>query len=392
MGLRISHNMVAMNAEMNLNKTFKNTSKSMEKLSSGYRINRAADDAAGLAISQKMRAQIRGLDQAASNAMDGISLIQTAEGGMQEAQTILHRIREIGVQASNDTNTTMDREALNQEVEQLLQEVDRIAQTTEFNTMKLLDGELGGKIPATKLGVLGTETNDWGFVTVFTMKLDITTIVQDTTIFINGDKFEFSHFPTGDQIQIGTTPRQTADNFKDKIDAGGRYAASGAYDSGNGIIYNIEIEDNPGAVFHFGYKNPPDKEAPGLIIQVGANSGQEVPIKTGDLRTNVLGISDASVVDFPKAQDTITAADAAINTVSKARGRMGATQNRLEHTINMLDVASENTTASESRISDTDVADEMIQYAKQNILTQSSEAVLAQANKYTEGMLNMLTS
>ncbi|AQX53213.1 flagellin [Priestia flexa] len=272
--MRINHNIQALNAYKNLSTNQMNTSKSLEKLSSGLRINRAADDAAGLAISEKMRSQIRALDMAERNALDGISLIQTAEGGMQEVHSMLQRMRELAVQSSNGTyQDTEDRAYLDAEVQQLKQEIDRIAQTTQFNGTNLLDGK--------------------------------------------------------------TT--------------------------------NIQFQISP--------------EAPSLALKLA---------KIGDVTTATLGLTTTSITTATNATTAITQLDKAIAAVSKDRSTLGAAQNRLEHAMSNISTMSENLTASESRIRDVDMAQEMTEFTKNNILNQAAQAMLAQANQLPQGILQLL--
>lgn len=269
--MRINHNIAALNTYRQLGNANNAQLKSMEKLSSGLRINRAGDDAAGLAISEKMRGQIRGLDMAAKNAQDGISLIQTAEGALNETHAILQRMRELAVQSANDTNTDDDRAALQAEVDELITELDRIANNTEFNTQKLLDGSFSAK------------------------------------------------------------------------------------------------------KFH-----------------IGANNGQSIELEIADMTKVGLSVDSLSISDQESADDALTTLDAAIKTVSDERAKLGAYQNRLEHTINNLSTSSENLTAAESRIRDVDMAKEMMEQTKNAILAQASQAMLAQANQLPQGVLQLL--
>lgn len=282
----INTNIASLNAQRNLYGTNNAMQKSLEKLSSGYRINRAADDAAGLAISEKMRGQIRGLNQAVRNAQDAISLVQTAEGALNETHSILQRMRELVVQAANDTNTEADRAEIQLEINALVAEIDRIADTTEFNTQTLLNGDLS--------------TN-------------------------------------------------------------------------------------------------------GLIFQIGANSGQTIELKIGDMSTNGLQLMTGSgsgattkivvsggSVTASAISDLLSDLDNAIKLVSDERAKLGATQNRLEHTINNLQTAAENLTAAESRIRDVDMAAEMSEFTKSQILSQAGVAMLAQANQTPQAILKLL--
>jgi flagellin len=270
--------MTALNANRQLGVSVGNLAKSTEKLSSGYRINRAGDDAAGLTISEKMRGQIRGLEQASTNAQDGISLIQTAEGALNEIHSIVQRMRELTVQAANDTNVSKDRLAIAKEVFALTSEITRIGKQTEFNTMKLLDGTFSGK-----------------------------------------------------------------------------------------------------------------------ELQVGANKDQQLAIQIDDMTASGIGITDAavgSVIQKSSTSDPISAVlsimDAALEEVSTQRSSLGAIQNRLEHTIANADNVAENLTAAESRIRDVDMAKEMVQFSKNNILQQAGQSMLAQANQSTQGVLSLL--
>jgi flagellin len=268
--MRINHNIAALNTYRQLTAGTSAAAKNMEKLSSGLRINRAGDDAAGLAISEKMRGQIRGLDMAAKNSQDAISLIQTAEGALNETHAILQRMRELAVQGGNDTNTTADRNNIQDELNQLLSEIDRISNTTQFNTKNLLDGSFTG------------------------------------------------------------------------------------------------------------------------TFQVGANDGQIITLSVNSMSTGALAVAGISVGSNALASQAIASIDNAISKVSQERSKLGAYQNRLEHTINNLSTSSENLTAAESRIRDVDMAKEMMEFTKNNILTQASQAMLAQANQQPQGVLQLL--
>ena len=277
MSLRINQNPAAVNAYRNLTVTSGDMSKSLEKLSSGFRINRAADDAAGLAISEKLRGQVKGLNAASTNAQNGISLIQTAEGALNETHAILQRMRELTVQGANDTNVAADRTAIKSELDQLSEEITRIAGQTEFNTQKLL----------------------------------------------NGDK---------------------------------------------------------------------NATAGGMTFQIGANAGQTLNVTIGDMRADALTVAAANldVTTATAASTTLAAIDTAIGAVSTQRANLGAVQNRLEHTVKNLNVASENLAASESRIRDTDMAKEMMSFTRSQILSQAGTAMLAQANQAPQGVLSLL--
>lgn len=272
----VQHNLTAANTNRQLGITTNGLQKSTEKLSSGYKINRAADDAAGLSISEKMRNQIRGLNKASDNAQDGISLVQTAEGALNEVHSMLQRMSELAVQSANGTNATTDREALNDEVTQLKTEIQRVASTTQFNKMGILDGT-----------------------------------------FSSGKK---------------------------------------------------------------------------KSLQVGANANQTITIAISALKSVVASsLSPALAIDTAtKAQSAITTVQNSIEKLSKLRSKLGAVQNRLEHTVANLDNISENTQSAESRIRDTDMAEEMVQYSKNNILQQAGQSMLAQANQANQGVLSLL--
>jgi flagellin len=300
----INHNLNAMNAHRNMISNNNASAKSQEKLSSGLRINRAGDDAAGLAISEKMRGQIRGLDQAARNSQDGISMIQTAEGGLNETHAILQRMRELAVQSANDTNVSIDREAIQGEITQLTSEINRIGNTTEFNTQKLLNG---------------------GSVSASGSVLSVT-------------------------LQIGANQTQT---------------------------FKADIKDMRAQALGLA------STASGVTFAGGASGGSLTDVTTtGELALNVQSTGAAA--------NAITTINAAINTVSTERAKLGAYQNRLEHTIANLNTASENLTASESRIRDVDMAKEMMAFSKNNILSQAAQAMLAQANQAPQGVLQLL--
>ncbi|WP_046174434.1 flagellin N-terminal helical domain-containing protein [Domibacillus indicus] len=270
--MRINHNIQALNAYRNLGNTNNATSKSLEKLSSGLRINRAADDAAGLAISEKMRSQIRGLDMAERNSLDAISLIQTAEGALASTHDILQRMRELSVQAANGTLQNEDRDAIKDEIDELTKEIDRIAKTTQFNNKELLDGSLSS----------------------------------------------------------------------------------------------------------------------GVNFQIGANTSQMLSVTIGNMKASSIFPATLDYTSALGSTVTISVIDSAILTVSQQRSKLGAIQNRLEHTVTNLQTSNENLTAAESRIRDLDMAEEMTQFTRNNILNQAGQAMLAQANQLPQGVLQLL--
>lgn len=562
----VQHNMSAMNANRMLNISTTAQSKSTEKLSSGYRINRAADDAAGLSISEKMRSQIRGLNKASDNAQDGISLIQTAEGALNESHSILQRMRELSVQAANGTETDDDREAVQNEIEQLQSELTRISETTEFNTMKLLDGSqekgkteftysssqagafgtvegsagsykaaaIGGAIKATGDGKDGDDSLTYklsytdGEGKSHEISIDFKLVADETDaastspagkgylVASDGTKYAtakgFDGGTTGitvtevtDAIFAELKKTGLADSFKiekgtdDSLtftakatgtkepvvthaaygttvngivgaDTATPVAATAASDdtvymnAGSQKAYtgakteNVDehIFEVDGKKFMFATKSgidamdkkkysdvtivetavdtpdtaeakkmanlisqktglkaytaaasaslgteatgvfiaikPSAADSKGIELQIGANEGQTMKFSIGDMSAEALGVEkdDINLSTQDGAKKATTTIDEAIKKVSSQRSELGAIQNRLEHTISNLDTAAENTQTSESRIRDVDMADEMVEYSKNNILAQAGQSMLAQANQSTQGVLSLL--
>ena len=387
----INHNMNALNAHRNMGINNTAAGKSMEKLSSGLRINRAGDDAAGLAISEKMRGQIRGLTQASRNSADGISMIQTAEGALNETTNILQRMRELAVQASNDTNTTSDREEIQKEINALTEEVDRIANNTEFNTQKLLNGSKSGEE-----GDLVREevTAQIGEFTISLNKdlaagdrlvIDGKFIKFDTNDVVDKDTIQAKLEPILEGYDITVTDKKNIklvqkvgtdkDEFKVKL--------NGA-DTG----FKTTIKD--------GVTARAEEYSEGKVsVQVGANASQSMSIEIGDMRAQALKIVNdkgrgLSVETAQSANEAITAFDAALNAVSSQRANLGAVQNRLEYTISNLDNTAENLTSAESTLRDVDMAKEMMEYSKNNILNQAAQAMISQANQQPQNVLQLL--
>ena len=387
----INHNMNALNAHRNMGINNTAAGKSMEKLSSGLRINRAGDDAAGLAISEKMRGQIRGLTQASRNASDGISMIQTAEGALNETTNILQRMRELAVQASNDTNTTNDRNEIQKEIDALTQEVDRIANNTEFNTQKLLNGN--------KSGVGGEVVNKAIAAEKGEFTIDLSNVLdKDKTLNIDGV-----------EIKITDQEKNGGNELKNLL-------------QGKLKDYDVAIDGNNNKKITLTQKNASDKEKMSVKfdgsavkvevkagvsakdeevsegkakVQVGANSNQSMSIEIGDMRAKALNIVDErgislSVLSAEDANKAITAFDAALNEVSSQRANLGAVQNRLEYTISNLDNTAENLTSAESTLRDVDMAKEMMEYSKNNILNQAAQAMISQANQQPQNVLQLL--
>jgi flagellin len=372
----------------------------MERLSSGMRINRAGDDAAGLAISEKMRGQIRGLKQAQRNAQDGISLIQTAEGALNETHAILQRMRELAIQAGNDTNTAEDRAEIQKEINQLTSEVNRIGNTTEFNTQKLLNATAGKTTSAAS-----AQAGVW----------DITVGTADITI----DGVSFTYNDTSPDQGAGewNNANALADLVNAHAELSEKYTASedngnlrltqkAGYESATGPTSSATVtEVTAGQAAAAGYSE--------FVAQIGANENQTMTLEFTDMRAAALGITGtgsgftatATVTDgtdnnaVENALDVSTSENAgnaatviqkAIDTVSAERSKLGAYQNRLEHTISNLGTSAENMQAAESRIRDLDMAEEMMAFTKNNILQQAATAMLAQANMAPQSVLQLL--
>ena len=349
----------------------------MEKLSSGLRINRAGDDAAGLAISEKMRGQIRGLDQASRNAQDGISLIQTAEGALNETHSILQRMRELAVQSSNDTNTDTDRKEIQKEVDQLNKEIDRIANTTEFNTKKLLNGDLSGVNNDTQSATF----NEVSDKAVFTAITAATTVAADNTYNV--------------KITSATTGGVYTISYTDASGTTGTVTTSG----GGAVSIGADASITIGALSSSSIgeeatfttrKTVTDLNDASLTYQIGANSSQTMKVSIEDMSSTALHVNGIKVDSSQAAESSVSAINKAIEDVSSQRSKLGAFQNRLEHTINNLGTSSENLTAAESRIRDVDMAKEMMEQTKNSILSQAAQAMLAQANQQPQGVLQLL--
>jgi len=380
--MRINHNIASLNTYRQLTTNNLAGSKSLEKLSSGYRINRAGDDAAGLAISEKMRGQIRGLDQAARNSQDGISLIQTAEGALAETHSMLQRMRELAVQSNNGTNTSDDLAEIQKEIDELNDEIDRIANKTEFNTKTLLDGSLGvqaadGTITIAALTSAGITASVSGVASGETLTFTVNEGTNEITVAGTSSGISQTLAYSGD---VNTVAAGTTLNFN----AIGLRLSFSALTDFSTATYSTKTITTTGTQLSF---------------QIGANQATTLNIAIGDMRSTVLGatagngnVANVSVVNVSTQafDDNIEVIDAAIKEVSAQRSSLGAWQNRLEHTINNLQASSENLTASESRIRDVDMAKEMMEYTKNNILTQAAQAMLAQANQQPQGVLQLL--
>ena len=391
----INHNLNAMNAHRNMSGATTAQGKSMEKLSSGLRINRAGDDAAGLAISEKMRSQIRGLNQASRNAQDGISMIQTAEGALSETQAIGQRMRELAVQSANGTYTDEDRALINQEFEQLKSEIDRIANDTEFNGNKVLNGNLSGKeitggeitaanpnggndihdkfvIDRDELAKLGEGTFEFR-VTVANPNTTNNTM-SDVTI----ELVDISNFNGGKEYVM--------DSFTFNTNVGGN-GQNETFSLG-GIEVELTFTSlNSGNVT---FTNEAEKTSDGVSLQVGANKDQMIGVSMENMRSRELGLGGIGVGTAADSQEAIERLDVAIERVSAQRADLGAAQNRLEHTIASTDNTAENLQAAESRIRDVDMAKEMMNLTRLNVLQQASQSMLAQANQAPQQVLSIL--
>lgn len=414
----INHNLAAMNTYRQYSINNNAASSSLEKLSSGLRINSAADDAAGLAISEKMRAQIRGLDQASTNAQDGISLIQTAEGALNETESILQRMRELSVQSANDTATDDDRQSIQDEMDQLTSEIDRISNTTQFNTKNLLDGSMGAAVNTAVANVNANGAiEDTG--TALSADSSLLTALTDSdgnSLGITaGDTVTVSYVIDGTTVEntitvaagtdladLGTTDG-TADDANTAVSvAGGALVFTASAAGKTGAIHGltITVKDSSGdtrtaasdTLSNFSETTQAaDVQQDGrATFQIGANTGQNMTIAINDMSASALGVSGLQVSTQSQSDVAINVIDEAIQKVSSERSKLGAYQNRLEHTINNLDTSSENLSSAESRIRDVDMAEEMMNYQKTNILQQAATAMLAQANQQPQNVLTLL--
>ncbi|MBR7552685.1 flagellin [Allobacillus sp. GCM10007491] len=392
--MRINHNIAALNTHNQLTNNSNNIQKSLEKLSSGLRINRAGDDAAGLAISEKMRGQIRGLEMASKNAQDGISLIQTAEGALNESHSILQRMRELAVQSANDTNTNEDRAELQKEVDQLAEELSRIANNTEFNTQTLLNGELDTSVTGTI-----TNADEVGSLEVVSLGNNIEDADSvSLTQTVNYEAEENTGQADGafKDISIEVTSdgnSQTVQFSKQDLEEG-TFSKEVTVD---GATFSVNLADGEALAASTGNGTGTKSSADSLTVDdnsvafhIGANAGQSIKLAIGDMTASNLGVDTLSITTQSGANTAIDTLDKAIADVSTERSALGAYQNRLEHTINNLGASAENLTAAESRIRDVDMAAEMMEFTKNNILSQASQAMLAQANQQPQGVLQLL--
>ena len=396
MAMVVQHNLTAMNANRQLGVTTSAQSKSAEKLSSGYRINRAGDDAAGLKISEKMRSQVRGLNRASTNAQDGVSLIQTAEGALTEVHSMLQRMNELAVQGANDTNESIDREAINEELDALTTELDRISSTTQFNKQNLLDGSFKNK--KLQVGANADQNIEIsiGSMNAKTLGLkDVSGTIEKTAQEgVNPTKIMYQG------MSYTYKPKSSLDKNTTNAISSFKKQLSSKYTNDN---YAAQFEN--GKVFYKSLVN--DKTYSTVSKAVAGDIAAAQKAMSADVKKNINTYLQTSAVTakalssytqkgnarddtYEMANNSITAIQDAINKVSSQRSALGALQNRLEHTIANLDNVAENTQAAESRIRDTDMASEMVEYSKNNILGQAGQSMLAQSNQSTQGVLSLL--
>ena len=379
----VQHNMQAMNSNRMLGVTTSAQAKSTEKLSSGFKINRAADDAAGLSISEKMRKQINGLDRASTNAQDGVSAVQTAEGALTEVHSMLQRMNELAVQAANGTNSESDRTSIQNEIDQLTTEIDRVAETTKFNETYLLKGG-----DATKTEYFNFKDAGFGKYVTGTASTDGKTV-----------KVEYTDPAVGDKLTIKDKVYEIVADA-DKDENNGKITAA---DAKTKIFAEVNAANELGGKTWDKLSDAKDdqklasvqtKRDLGLALHVGAETDMEnkIAFNIKMMDSNTLGVKGLKVdgADSSNATYAIDTIAEAIEKVSAQRSGLGAIQNRLEHTIANVDNVVENSTAAESRIRDTDMAEEMVTYSKNNILAQAGQSMLAQANQSTQGVLSLL--
>ena len=412
----VQHNLTAMNSNRMLGVTTSKQAKSTEKLSSGYKINRAADDAAGLSISEKMRKQIRGLTQASSNAQDGISAVQTAEGALNEVQDMLQRMNELAVKAANGTNSEDDRNYIQDEVNQLIKEIDRVSTTTKFNETYLLKGDdttaatvadaAAAEGTAGAAGAAGAaQTYDIDFAGKITAPAEGK---SDVSFKVGSKTYSITVEAGDDADKIGGKIKDALNNNKYSDKVGGDYTATNAgakitlTAAKNGVIAaddklsetaNKDVTLKASGILtlslHVGADSTSDNQ---ISVDIKQMSADVLGLKTGKSSTtaaenDTLLVNGSNDDNARKAIDTIASA---LQEVSKQRSALGAAQNRLEHTIANLDNVVENTTSAESSIRDTDMATEMVKYSNNNILAQAGQAMLAQANQSNQGVLSLL--
>ncbi|MCI8527709.1 MAG: flagellin [Lachnospiraceae bacterium] len=409
----VQHNLTAMNSNRMLGLTTASQAKATEKLSSGYRINRAADDAAGLAISEKMRKQIRGLTQASTNAQDGISAVQTAEGALTEVHDMLQRMNELAVKSANGTQSESDRNAIQSEIDQLVTEIDRVSTTTKFNETYLLKGNNKGDVGkltystanaalSSKFGAVTSNGTITGMrLTQSTQTIGNTTYVVQTFTVQGGSTYSFV---SSTSVKAGAGASVTKLNVSEvvkQLNTGSVQAFSNIDDMTSAIKrdYGDDIKSIStyveASVTNLKIETFADlNDAIDLSLHVGADSSSDnkITLNVNQMSARGLGVNGLNVAgktgdNATRAIDTI---GDALAKVSSQRATLGAVQNRLEHTINNLDNIVENTTSAESAIRDTDMATQMVTYSNNNILAQAGQAMLAQSNQTNQGVLSLL--
>ena len=407
----VQHNLSAMNANRMLNVTTSAQSKSTEKLSSGYKINRAADDAAGLSISEKMRKQIKGLTQASSNAQDGVSAVQTAEGALTEVHSMLQRMNELAVQSSNGTNSQTDRKAIQDEIDQLSSEIDRVSETTKFNETYLLKGDATKTTKATFMksgyAIAGTALYKKGENTALTSATLKEALAKGEKIYTedkDGDQDD-SHLAVKGEHYAYVTKLYDADGKEvsaENVAAGkkadgktdaDKYFTSSAADTGVTNKTTLEVAKGATAGQSVSFtESTPVNGSISFSLHVGADSAEDnkIVVNIDSMSAAGIGVKGLKVDTEDDATAAIDRIAEAVQKVSSQRSTLGAVQNRLEHTIANLDNVVENTTSAESRIRDTDMAQEMVNYSKNNILAQAGQSMLAQANQSNQGVLSLL--
>ena len=403
----VQHNLQAMNANRMLNVTTNAQSKSTEKLSSGYRINRAADDAAGLSISEKMRKQIRGLSQASTNAQDGISAVQTAEGALTEVHSMLQRMNELATQSANGTNSATDRQAIQDEIDQLQSEIDRVSETTKFNETYLLKGDASQVGEANFYNSGYNVENDTLYAEGSDEALDATTLKEALAA---GKKIYTKTSQSGDQTSANIAVKGkdyayvtklydvdgnevSADDVANGKKADGttadKYYTSNTKVAGVGTT-NMEISAADAKTKFTEATQVNGALSFNLHVGADSDSANKISVEISEMSAAGIGVKNLKVDTEDDATNAIDRITQAIQKVSSQRSTLGAVQNRLEHTINNLDNVVENTTSAESRIRDTDMAEEMVTYSKNNILAQAGQSMLAQANSSNQGVLTLL--
>ncbi|MCR2024677.1 flagellin N-terminal helical domain-containing protein [Anaerotruncus colihominis] len=388
MGMVVRSNIMAVNAQRQLGMNNSQVGKALEKLSSGYRINRAGDDASGLAISEKMKAQIKGLDTASLNSQDGISLVQTAEGALTEVHNMLNRMTELATRAANGINEDSNRASLQKEVAKLQEEIDRISEGTNFNNLKLLNGSqtykgndaLIGK--GTTNGVMGLSVEGGNLSADDTITVNISAdSVGTVTVTASDNTVTFTTTQTGKGFYSITA------DVSNVTDESVRKAWSGVT-----INFTVDQACDTTKNYAAGQQQFTAGKNNSMQLQIGdtADDFNQLKVSIGSMSSAALGVDKVDISTQDGAAKAIDIIRNAIDRVSSQRASLGATQNRLEYTINNLDTASENLQAANSRIRDTDMAKMMMEYTKMNVLTQSAQAMLAQANQQPQSVLQLL--